>query len=232
MLQFGRTFGTLLEFCLEIHSCYPYRFRRWKSQQSLCRSFCPSFCRSETKVEILNLFIFIYFWLHWVSVAARGLSLVAGREGAGYSSLCVGFSLWWLLLLQSTGSRPKGFSSCGTRPLERRLSSCGAGAQLLRGMWDLPGPGLKPVLNCEMNREGIYSSVHLAQYYRCTTFIDTSVLQSIYLFSLFYCALRMYQMLAVPGLGSTIQNTQKQSLPSRNLQLHGKIDIKQPRIHK
>ena len=27
----------------------------------------------------------------------------------------------------------------------RRLSSCGSRAQLLRGMWDLPGPGLKPV---------------------------------------------------------------------------------------
>ena len=36
-------------------------------------------------------------------------------------------------------------SSCGTRALEHRLSSCGAGAQLLCGMWDPPGPGLKPV---------------------------------------------------------------------------------------
>ena len=27
----------------------------------------------------------------------------------------------------------------------RRLSSCGAWAYLLRGMWDLPGPGLEPV---------------------------------------------------------------------------------------
>ena len=27
----------------------------------------------------------------------------------------------------------------------RRLSSCGSRAQLLRGMWDLPRPGLKPV---------------------------------------------------------------------------------------
>ena len=28
---------------------------------------------------------------------------------------------------------------------ERRLSSCGAWALLLRGMWDLPGAGIKPV---------------------------------------------------------------------------------------
>ena len=52
---------------------------------------------------------FIYFWLCWVFVAARGLSLVAAR--GGYSSLrCTGFSLWWLLLLRSTGSRRAGFS--------------------------------------------------------------------------------------------------------------------------
>ena len=27
----------------------------------------------------------------------------------------------------------------------RKLSNCGSRAQLLRGMWDLPGPGLEPV---------------------------------------------------------------------------------------
>ena len=59
-----------------------------------------------------KLFIF-YFWLHWVFVAARGLSLVAAS--GGYSSLrCAGFSLRWLLLLRSTGSRRPGFSICGT----------------------------------------------------------------------------------------------------------------------
>ena len=39
----------------------------------------------------------------------------------------------------------RGLSSCGTWALERRLSSCGAWALLLRGMWDLPRPGLEPV---------------------------------------------------------------------------------------
>ena len=38
-----------------------------------------------------------------------------------------------------------GLSSCGLWALEHRFSSCGARAQLLRDMWDLPGPGLKPV---------------------------------------------------------------------------------------
>ena len=63
----------------------------------------------------INLFIlFIYFWLHWVFVAAHGLSLVVAT--GGYSSLrCVCFSLQWLLLLQSTGSRCADFSSCGAQ---------------------------------------------------------------------------------------------------------------------
>ena len=61
------------------------------------------------KIIIINLFI--YFWLHWVFVAACRLSLVV--ESRGYSSLwCTGFSLRWLLLLWSTGSRHAGFSSC------------------------------------------------------------------------------------------------------------------------
>ena len=43
--------------------------------------------------------LFIYFWLRWVFVAARGLSLVAAS--GGYSSLwCVGFSLQWLLVAE------------------------------------------------------------------------------------------------------------------------------------
>ena len=57
--------------------------------------------------------LFIYFWLHQVFIAARRLSLAVAS--GGYSSLwCAGFSLRWLLLLQSTGSRLVGFSSCST----------------------------------------------------------------------------------------------------------------------
>ena len=60
------------------------------------------------------IFFKIYFWLCWVFVAVRRLSLVAAS--GGYSSLrCMGFSLRWLLSLRSTGSRRVGFSSCGTQ---------------------------------------------------------------------------------------------------------------------
>ena len=88
-------------------------------------------------------FKFIYFWLHWVPIAVSGLSLVAASGGHS-SSRYAGLPPWWPLLLWSTGSGHAGFSSCGSPALERRLSSCGARAQLLRGMWDPPGPGLEP----------------------------------------------------------------------------------------
>ena len=62
-----------------------------------------------------------------VFIAAHGLSLVVASRD--YSSLrCVGFSLWWLLLLRSMGSRAHWLSSSGLRALELRLSSCGAWA--------------------------------------------------------------------------------------------------------
>ena len=51
---------------------------------------------------------------------------------------------------QALGSRAsvvvaRGLSSCGLRALEHSLSSCGAQALLLRGMWDLPRPGIEPM---------------------------------------------------------------------------------------
>ena len=73
-------------------------------------------------VCFVNLFIlFIYFCLCWVFIAVRQLSLVVVSGGysslwcLGFSLQCPGFSLQWLLLLQSTGSRRAGFSSCGTQ---------------------------------------------------------------------------------------------------------------------
>ena len=53
------------------------------------------------------IYLFIYFWLCWVFVSARGLSLVAASGGHS-SSRCVGLSLSRPLLLRSTGSRRVG----------------------------------------------------------------------------------------------------------------------------
>ena len=53
------------------------------------------------------IYLFIYFWLCWVFVSVRGLSLVA-VSGGHSSSRCAGLSLSWPLLLRSTGSRHAG----------------------------------------------------------------------------------------------------------------------------
>ena len=63
-------------------------------------------------IYFLLIYLKKFFWLCWVCVVC-GLSLVV--VSVHYSSLwCGGFSLWWLLLLWSTGSRCVGFSSCST----------------------------------------------------------------------------------------------------------------------
>ena len=51
--------------------------------------------------------LFIYFWLCWVFVSVRGLSLVAASGGHS-SSRCAGLSLSRPLFLRSTGSRRTG----------------------------------------------------------------------------------------------------------------------------
>ena len=77
----------------------------------------------------LNLFyLFIYFWLHWVFVAARELSLVAAWGGCSllwFTAATVRCGVW--------ASHCGGFSCCGARDLgtwasvvvARGLSSCG-----------------------------------------------------------------------------------------------------------
>ena len=55
----------------------------------------------------MYLLIYIYFWLCWVFVSVRGLSLVAASGGHS-SSRCTCLSLSWPLLLRSTGSRRAG----------------------------------------------------------------------------------------------------------------------------
>ena len=75
--------------------------------------------------------LFIYLWLCWVFVSVRGLSLVAASGGHS-SSRCAGLSI---------AASPIAEHRLQTR----RLSNCGSRAQSLRGMWDVPRPGLEPV---------------------------------------------------------------------------------------
>ena len=79
---------------------------------------------------------FIYFWLHWVFVAVCGPSsrvMVVSYACGAWASHCGGF------LCCGAQSRGIGLSSC-----IRSLSSYSVLAELLCGMWNLPGPGINP----------------------------------------------------------------------------------------
>ena len=74
--------------------------------------------------------------------AARGLCLVVASGGCS-SLRCAGFSLRWLLLLRSTGSRCTGFSSCGSRAsvvVEHGLISCSAACGIFLDQGSNPRP--------------------------------------------------------------------------------------------
>ena len=79
------------------------------------------------KFIYLLIYLFIYFWLRWVFVAARGLSLVA--VSGGCSSLpCTGSSLPWLLVaehrLQVHG--PQQLWHTGSVVVARGIQSAGS----------------------------------------------------------------------------------------------------------
>ena len=80
-------------------------------------------------------------------VAVRGLLICGGFSCCGARALGAWASVVVARGLSSCGSQAleRRLRSCGSRALEHRLSSCGTWAQLLRGMWDLPGPGFEPV---------------------------------------------------------------------------------------
>ena len=78
------------------------------------------------------IYLFTYFWLCWVFVATCRLSLVA--TSGEYSLLqCAGFSLQWLLLPWSTGSRAQ----------TQELWHIGL-VVAPWALWDLPGLGIDP----------------------------------------------------------------------------------------
>ena len=133
-----------ISVCLQLNFKSPHLYievsykgtSKGKPGLSNLSNFFESVSMNELKIpEFLFLFLqliiyLFYFWLRWVFVAARGLSLVV--VSGGYSSLrYVGFSLWWLLLLRSTGSRRVGFSSCGRWAQQLWLAGSRAQAQQL-----------------------------------------------------------------------------------------------------
>ena len=92
-----------------------------------------------------NLFYFIYLFLVALGLCCCTRAFSSCGEWGLLFIAVHGLLTVVVSLVAEHGLQARQLSSCGTRALDRGLSSCGARAQLLRGMWDLPGPGLKPV---------------------------------------------------------------------------------------
>ena len=89
---------------------------------ALCRLFDDGYfdrwevilqCRCVDLICFFYIYLFVCFWVYFFVCASSVLLC------AGFLSLrCVGFSLRWLLLLGSTGSRRSGFSSWTSHELQ------------------------------------------------------------------------------------------------------------------
>ena len=71
-------------------------------------------------------------------------------------------------------------SSCGLWTLEHRPNRCGAGAQLLQGMWDLHAPGIEPMSSGFVGR---FFTTEPQRKPQTSTFYFFVIYSIIYLFS-------------------------------------------------
>ena len=117
--------------------CSSWSFARFFLNPSVNWWHCPQkfiICNSSLLLTSgigmnrIDVLFFIYLFL-----AALGLLCCTwafsscSERGLLFVAVCR-LLMWWLLLLWSMGSRCVGFTSCGSRALEHRLSSCGARA--------------------------------------------------------------------------------------------------------
>ena len=107
---------------------------------SLCPSVHPPlFFFFKVEGRIIYLFIYLFTYLLTVlglCFCARAFSS-CGKRGPLFIMVCGPFTI--------AASLVAGHRLQGHRLQIHRLSSCGSRAQLLRGMWDLPRPGLEPM---------------------------------------------------------------------------------------
>ena len=145
------------------------------------------------------IYLFIYFWLCWVFVSVRGLSLVAASGGHS-SSWCTGLSLLRHLLLQSTSSRragsvvvahgPSCSAACGIFP-DQGLNPCPlhwqADSQPLRHQGN---PHKHFLLLCLPGESNLYR-YEISLFISCNTFFPLNLFHPVLIQNhsslLFYC---------------------------------------------
>ena len=102
-------------------------------------------------------------------IVVLGLLIAVASPAAEHRLWAHGLQQLWL-------SRCEDFSSCGSQALQHRLSSCGARAQLLHGMGDLPRTWGQTHVPCTgrrillfFNKCSIILFIYLFIYFGCTT---------------------------------------------------------------
>ena len=110
--------------------------RWWHWSAIFIRILCVFFFKFFSlwwELFLKNFYLFIYLFM-----AVLGLRFCA----RAFSS----WGKWGPLFIAVRGPLTIAGSPVAEHRLQtRRLSNCGSRAQLLRGMWDLPRPGLEPV---------------------------------------------------------------------------------------
>ena len=107
---------------------------------SACFFFLP---RSVFFVFVFFLFKHFFFLIATLFIYLFIFGCVGSSVRARAFSSC---GKWGPLFIAVRGPLTVAASLVAEHRLQtRRLSSCGSRAQLLRGMWDLPRPGLEPV---------------------------------------------------------------------------------------
>ena len=119
---------------------------------------CTFFFKRNSFIFIFYLFIYLFLAVLGLCFCARAFSS-CGKRGPLFIAV----------------RRPLiiAASSVAEHRLQtRRLSSCGSWAQLLRGMWDLPRPGLQPVSPALAGRFSTTAppGKPLCTFYACKTF--------------------------------------------------------------
>ena len=82
-------------------------------------------------VPVLD-FLFLILGCTWFSLLCKGFSLAAAVRSYSLVAVCMHLTAVASPVAEQ-GCRCEGFSGCGTRAL------------VAQGMWNLPGPGVKPM---------------------------------------------------------------------------------------
>ena len=107
-----------------------------------CYAKFTLFCLVYIVTPITGLVTFFFFFLINLFIYSF-LAVLGLRFCVRAFSSC---GKWGPLFIAMRGPLTVAASLVAEHRLQmRRLSSCGSRAQLLRGMWDLPRPGLEPV---------------------------------------------------------------------------------------